>query len=93
MRGRTQQTLAILAAQVAASARRNGIPDPLNAIEGVTPTVMAGLGVNKATQQIAASECLLWFRTMYAAGEYSSALEAAIEAMQSPDWEHAERWQ
>jgi hypothetical protein len=84
MRKRREQTLCILAAQVAASSRRNGIPDPLNAIEEITPTVMAGLGVTEATQQRAiALDCYRWIRNMCMAAEYSFALEAAVELLQS----------
>jgi glycosyltransferase involved in cell wall biosynthesis len=94
LRKRTQQTLCFLAAQASASSRRNGNPDTVNSIEEITPAVLAGLGVSEATQQItAATGYLFWIRTMYAAGEYSSALKAAVDALQSPDWEYAERWQ
>ena len=94
MRKRTQQTLCVLAAQVSASSRRKGITDPLCSVEEITPAVLAGMGVSEVAQQTAAaSEYLFWIRTMYAAGEYSVALKAALEVLQSPDWEHMERWQ
>jgi glycosyltransferase involved in cell wall biosynthesis len=93
IRKRAQQTLCILVAQVAASSRRKGITDPLCSVEEITPAVLARMGVSEAKQQIAAaSEYLVWIRTMYTAGEYSVALKAAIEVLQSP-WEHMERWQ
>lgn len=94
MRKRAQQTLCVLAAQVSASSRRKRIADPLYSIEEITPATLAEVGVSKATQQTAAvSGYRFWIRTMYAAGEYSVALKAAIEVLQSPDREHVERWQ
>lgn len=94
LRKRVQQTLCVLAAQVSASSRRNGIPDPLNSIEEITPAALATAGVTEATQQVtAASEYLIWIRTMCQAEEYSSALDAAFHVLRSPEWEYLERWQ
>jgi hypothetical protein len=36
-----------LAAQAAASLRRNGLPDPLDSVKEITPAVLAGLGVTE----------------------------------------------
>jgi cellulose synthase/poly-beta-1,6-N-acetylglucosamine synthase-like glycosyltransferase len=92
-RKRTQQVLCILAAQAAASSRRDGRLDPLTSVQEITPAVLAGLGVSEAMQQTTiASEYLRWIRIMYAGGEYSSALNAAVEMLQSSDWKYAERW-
>lgn len=86
-----QQSLYILAAQASALSRRNGKPDPLNSVKEITPAVLASLGVNEAQQRITADRDLI--RAMCLAGDYSSALKAAVEALGSSDWENAERWQ
>jgi cellulose synthase/poly-beta-1,6-N-acetylglucosamine synthase-like glycosyltransferase len=84
MRKTAQQTLSILAAQVAASSRRNGLPDPLNSLETVTSEALAALGVSKARQQKKLGSYRRdWVRNMYSAGEYRAALEAALEILQS----------
>jgi hypothetical protein len=91
MRKTAQQTLGILAAQVAASSRLNGLPDPLNSVEKVTCEALAAMGVTKARQQNKlASYRRDWVRNMYTAGEYSTALEAALEILRS-DLEYVER--
>jgi hypothetical protein len=88
-----QQTLGLLAAQVAASSRRNGLPDPLSSVKEITPETLAAMGVTKARQQ---SHLTSWRRcrigNMCTAGEYSSALKAALDTLQS-DLEYVERWQ
>jgi glycosyltransferase involved in cell wall biosynthesis len=94
LRKRTQQTLCVLAAQVAAASRRNGSPDPMDSVQEITPAVLASMGVSEATQQTnTASEYLFWLRTMYAAGYYAVALKAVIEFLASADCEYAQRWQ
>ena len=91
---RTQQTLCVLAAQVAALSRRNGKPDPMSSVNEVTPALLAAMGISEGTQQTnAANDYLCWLRTMYAAGEYAVALRAVVEILQSPDWEYIQRWQ
>lgn len=91
IRKTAQQTLSMLAVQVAASSRRNGLADPLNSVETITCEALASLGVSKAKQQNKlASYRRDWVRNMYAAGEYSSALQAALETLQS-DLEYADR--
>src|SRR5713101_3978695 len=93
MRKRAQQTLGVLAARVAASSRRNGIPDPLNSVKEITPEALAALGVTKARQQSElASESGRWIRNMCMAGEYSVALQEALGTLQS-DLEYVERRQ
>jgi hypothetical protein len=92
VRKRKQQTLCILAAQASAASRRNGQPDPLDSVEAVTPAVLVGLGVSEAQQQPAlATEYRGWIQTMCAAGEWSAALNAAIEMLRSSDWKYVER--
>jgi hypothetical protein len=91
MRKTAQQTLGILAAQVAASARTNGLPDPLNSIKEITREALASLGVTIARQNNKiASYRRDWIRNMCTAGEYSAALKAALETLQS-DLEYVER--
>src|SRR5438309_929617 len=93
MRKRKQQTLCILAAQVSASARRNGNPDPLSSFEEIKPATLARLGVTEAVQEsMIVDECRHWIRHMCLAGEHSVALEAALEILQT-DWKYVERWQ
>jgi len=93
MRKRAQQTLGILGARVAASSRRNGIPDPLDSVKEITPETLAALGVTKARQQSElACESGRWIRNMCMAGEYSVALQAALETLES-NLEHVERRQ
>jgi hypothetical protein len=93
MRKRAQQTLGVLAAQVAASLRRNGIPDPLNSVKEITPKALTALGVTKAQQQSKLiSDRRQWIKHMCIAREYSVAIEAALDTLQS-DLEFVEPWQ
>jgi len=93
MRKRIQQTFGVLAAKASALSRRNGHPDPLNAEQEITPEVLASLGVTEARQQNElASDRRQWVQHMCMAGEYSIALTAALETLQS-NLEHVERWQ
>jgi glycosyltransferase involved in cell wall biosynthesis len=86
-----QQTLSMLAVQVAASSRRNGLPDPLNSVKTVTREALAAMGVTKARQQNKlASYRRDWVRNMYTAGEYPAALKAALEILRS-DLQFVER--
>lgn len=86
-----QQTLCSLGARASAQSRVNGIPEPLNLAEDITPAALASSGVTEATQQIAlATGYQLWIRYMYLAGEHTAALNAAVEMLQSSDWKYAE---
>jgi len=94
LRMRMQQTLCVLAAQYSATARRNRDPDPLDAAEQITPELLAAGGISEATQQVtAASDYLVWLRSLRQAGEFSSAREAASRLLGSPDRKYLERWQ
>jgi glycosyltransferase involved in cell wall biosynthesis len=94
LRKRMQQSLCVLAAQASATARRNKTPDPLDSVREITTAELTRMGVSEAKQQsTTAGGYLFWIRTMYMAGEYSAALRAAIEVLQSDDSEHIERWQ
>lgn len=91
IRKTAQQTLSMLGAQVAASSRRKGLPDPLDSVKTITCEALAAFGVTKARQQTKlASYRRDWVRNMYEAGEYSAALQAALETLQS-DLEYADR--
>ena len=94
LRKRAQQTMCVLAAQVSAAARRDGKPDPLSSTEEITPAFLASAGIPEAVQQVsAASEYLVWIRTMCQAGEFCSAREAAKGMLHSTEWKYIERWQ
>jgi glycosyltransferase involved in cell wall biosynthesis len=81
---RQQQTLALLAAQASASARRTQKMDPLNSVQEITPAVLVVMGVTPVRQQ---AEIFVqyrnWIRNMFVAGDYSVALKAAMEVLQS----------
>lgn len=91
LRKRRVQVLSHMAAQAAALSRRNGQPDPLDSINEITSEVLAALGVSEMTQQVTLGrEYQGWVRAVCAAGEYPSALSAAVEFLNSSDRRHAE---
>jgi len=93
VRKMAQQSLGALAAQLAASSRRDGLPDPLTSVEEITPNSLAVLGVSRAEQQsYLASYAMHWIRSFCMAREYSAALNVAREILRS-DVEQVERWQ
>lgn len=93
MRKRMQQTLGALAAQLAAKRRKEGLPDPLDEVKEITPESLVAWGIPLAEQRRKLmSDCRRWIRLMCMAGEYPTALKAAIEALQA-DVEDVERWQ
>jgi glycosyltransferase involved in cell wall biosynthesis len=90
---RREQSLCVLAAQASALSRRNGHGDPINSLEEITSAAVAGLGVSETTQSaIVVRYYLGWLKGVYLAGEYSAALDTAIEVLRSPDRVHAEKW-
>jgi hypothetical protein len=90
---RKHQSLCCLAARASALSRRRGQGDPVNSLEEITPEVVAALGVSEITQKATlVREYLSWLRGILKAGEYSTALSAATEILQSPDRECADRW-
>jgi hypothetical protein len=92
VRRRKQQTLGTLAALASASARRSGNPDPWDSVKEITPRVLVELGVSEAKQQAAlAVEYRGWIHSLCRTGEWSGALNAAIEMVKSSDWKHIER--
>jgi GT2 family glycosyltransferase len=93
IRKQRQQTFGRLAALASASLRKNGMLDPFDRIEAITPVELAGLGVTEARQQREfVSESRKWIRHMCMAGEYTAALDATLEMLQS-DLQYIERWQ
>jgi GT2 family glycosyltransferase len=93
IRAQTQQALCLLAAQAAALARSNRHPDPLDSVSEITPAVLGELGITDARLQNAiVSGGRQWIRHMCMAGEYSVALEAAMNLLRS-NWPLVERWQ
>lgn len=87
------QTLCKLAAQVSASARQKGGPDPLDRSEEISPALLAELGVSEARQENEfVSDWRQWIRHMCMASEYGAALDAALEALHF-DLNKVDKWQ
>jgi glycosyltransferase involved in cell wall biosynthesis len=92
VRKRKQQTLGVLAAQSSTASRRSGNPDPFDSVTEITPAVLAGLGVNEATQQSAlVVEYRGWIHSISEAGDWPGALNAATEMLKSSDWKFIDR--
>jgi hypothetical protein len=92
VRKRTQQTLCYLAARASAQCRKTGQADPLDSAKEITPEVLVGLGVSYATQQLALSSTYLaQIHCMCELGEWSRALDLAVEMLRSSDWKCVER--
>jgi glycosyltransferase involved in cell wall biosynthesis len=92
VRKRTQQTLCYLAARAAAGCRKTGQADLLDSTKEITPAVLVGLGVSYAEQQLALSNAYRGqIHCMCALGEWSGALNLAIEMLRSSDWKYVER--
>jgi Glycosyl transferase family 2 len=93
MQKRVQQTLGTLASQIAAKRRKHGLLDPLDDVEEITPDALEAWGIPIAEQRSRLmSDWRRWIRLMYMAGEYSTALSAATEVLQTGN-EDVERWQ
>jgi glycosyltransferase involved in cell wall biosynthesis len=87
-----QQALGAAAVQAAAWSRRNGNPDPLEAVEEVTSAMLGQLGVSESTLQTTLGRGYLsCIRNMVAAGEYSLAFDA-LEEVRSSEFPHADNW-
>jgi glycosyltransferase involved in cell wall biosynthesis len=90
---RVQQTLSTLAAQSAAKNRKEGRPDFLSHMREITQAALVGWGISTAEQQSEIfSDYRKWIRMMCNAGEYSSALNAAREVVNTGG-NGVERWQ
>jgi hypothetical protein len=88
-----QQTLCRLAAQASAAFRKSGKPDPLDSAEQITPAMLVAFGAPEDRQRsIVAADRRNWIRTMTAAGEYSAALQAALDLLHA-DHAGVEAWQ
>jgi len=82
-RKRSEQILCTLAAQVSASLRKAGNPDPLTSVKQITPPVLAGMGVSEAKQKNKLAEGYFsLIDQMYKAGGHAAVLEAAEELFQ-----------
>jgi glycosyltransferase involved in cell wall biosynthesis len=93
LRKRREQVFCAMAAQAAARSRRDGKQDLLNSAKEITPALLATLGLSEVTQRrTLARGYLTWIRAMWATGQYSNALNAAIEILHSSDRQYAERW-
>jgi glycosyltransferase involved in cell wall biosynthesis len=92
LRKQKEQTLGRLATQISASARKSHNHDPLNGCQEITPELLAGLGITERTLQNAlVAHGRNWIRSMFMAREYSTALKAAVEILQS-DCKYVDRW-
>ena len=88
-----QQTIAKLAAQAAASARRTGNVDPLNSVQEISQSLLLELGVPPARLQAQLFWGYQdWVQNMFRAGEYPVALKTAVEVL-GFDWEDVDRRQ
>jgi Glycosyl transferase family 2 len=93
MRKRAEQTRGVLGAQVSAASRKSGLPDPLDQVKEISPDVLAALGVPHSRQRnVFISDYQLWIRHMCMAGEYPTALNAAVEILRT-DLRDIARWQ
>lgn len=82
LRTRRKQTIAKLAAQAAAAARRSQNIDPLDTVEELSQELLSKLGVSPARLQAELFvEYRNWIRNMCAAGEYPIALKSATEVL------------
>lgn len=87
-----QLALSALAAQAAATFRRQGKPDPLDAAVEITPAVLTGVGVSQAAQEAAVARRYLWaVRVLYESGQYADALSIVEDMFGSSGWRQVER--
>jgi glycosyltransferase involved in cell wall biosynthesis len=93
MHKRRQQTLCVLAAQVSRSSRQRKLADPLDSAEEITDEKLCEWGITQAVQQRHIfSDWHQWIRNMCTAGEYTVALNSALDLLHS-EFQHVERWQ
>ena len=79
---RRQQTLCKLAAQASALSRRMAHVHPLNAVNQITPAVLATMGVTEAMQRAHIfAERRLWIARMSKAGENRETLKSSAAAL------------
>lgn len=86
------QALATDAARVAAIARRNGRPDPLDTGPTITPNLLRQWGVSAQAQQTTLARAYLaTIRNMYDSGEYGLASNM-LRILRSSEIEQAATW-
>ena len=84
VKGRKQQTLCKLAAQASALSRRMAHVDPLNAVNEITPAVLATMGVTESRQRAHIyADRRRWISHMSKAGEYRATLKSSAAALWS----------
>jgi glycosyltransferase involved in cell wall biosynthesis len=87
------QTLCKLAAQASAAARSTGQPDPLDALQEITPSVLDALGIDELVQRSSVvTDGHIWIRNMITAGDYAAALAAARRILES-NLDQVDPWQ
>ena len=86
VRKRKDQILCALAARAAASMRSEGKSDPLNAAKGITPAVLAAMGVDEAAQkkELVKNYCA-YIEHMFVVGGYSAVPDAITEMLEVCD--------
>ncbi len=90
---RKHQTHCAIAARVSAAIRKTGGPDPLDSVETITPELLASLHVSPAELQVSFfRDNRDWVKNMFAAKEYSVALQIAGDLLTS-DLQYVERRQ
>ena len=84
LRTRRQQTVAKLAAQAAATARRTRGVDPLDAVPEISEPLLLEMGVTPAQLQAELFRGYQdWIKNMFLAGEYAVALTTARDVLAS----------
>ena len=90
-RKRKDQILCALAAQAAASLRKEGKLDPLNSAKEITPALLAEMGVSEAVQKKSlASGYFGYINHMFEAGAYEAVPEATVEMLEVCRGKHLE---
>jgi len=93
LRWRRQQTMAKLAAQASAAARRTGRKDPFDSIPEITESLLLEVGVSRVQLQAGLFRGYQdWIYNMFLAGEYSVALQTALEVLGS-NWQEVDQKQ
>ncbi len=88
-----QQTLCKLAAQVSASKRRKGEPDPLDGVREITSSALAAWGIQEQSQRdFLIADGHTWVRNLMNVGENAAALSAAGKVL-GANLNGADSWQ
>lgn len=87
-----ESAFSTIAVQALAEIRRNGLPDPINSIEEITPTVLTELGISESKQQAILANRYLWsINTLYDNKEFTEAFNIFTEMLMSCDWKQASK--